>query len=100
MNACLKGPNGPRKMDHCFWLKLHFNRIQTKTTCILISFVKWKHFQHIKQISRVKVVFESAHVTGKFWNIVRSYRMYTSDPCFMFTIVKEVSRFIVKVSER
>lgn len=45
-------------------------------------------------------MFESAHVTGKFWNIMRSYRMYQSDPGFMLTVVKEeVSRFIVKVSE-
>lgn len=46
------------------------------------------------------MVFQSAHVTGKFWNIMRNYRMCKSNPGFMFTVVKEeVSRFLVKVSE-
>lgn len=48
----LKGPNGPRKMDHCFWLKFHFNGILRKTICILISFMKWQHFQPTKKNSK------------------------------------------------
>lgn len=63
LNAYLKGSNDPRKMDRCFWSKLHFNRMLTKMICILISFMKWQHFQNAKEIARVMMVFESAYVT-------------------------------------
>lgn len=61
-------------MDHCFWLKLHFNRILAKTICILISCMKWQHFQNAKEMAWVMVVLDPGRVTWKFWNIMTNYR--------------------------
>lgn len=46
------------------------------------------------------MVFESAYVTWKFWNIMTAYKMPKWDPGFIFIVInKDISRFIVRVSE-